>query len=73
MSQPEQEIASVVTQTEARESVQFHVLSFEGADACARAGGLASRISGLTEALAASGHETHVWSRIIPLLCHRSW
>jgi glycosyltransferase involved in cell wall biosynthesis len=41
--------------------LQFHVLSFEGPDPYARAGGLASRIVGLTEALAAAGHETHLW------------
>lgn len=46
---------------EARERFQIHLLSFEGPDAYARAGGLASRISGLTEALAATGHETHLW------------
>jgi glycosyltransferase involved in cell wall biosynthesis len=41
--------------------VTFHVLSFEGPDAYARAGGLASRISGLTETLADLGFETHLW------------
>ena len=46
---------------DAGESLQFHVLSFEGPDDYARAGGLASRISGLTEALAAAGIETHLW------------
>jgi glycosyltransferase involved in cell wall biosynthesis len=40
---------------------QFHVLSFEGPDAYARAGGIASRISGLVDALAAHGYETHLW------------
>jgi glycosyltransferase involved in cell wall biosynthesis len=40
---------------------QFHVLSFEGPDRYARAGGLAKRITGLTAALAAAGHETHLW------------
>jgi glycosyltransferase involved in cell wall biosynthesis len=40
---------------------QFHVLSFEGPDPYAQAGGIASRISGLTEALAAAGFETHLW------------
>ena len=39
----------------------FHVLSFEGPDAYAHAGGIASRVSGLTAALAALGHETHLW------------
>lgn len=41
--------------------VQFHVISFEGPDAYSRAGGLASRITGLTEALAQSGFDTHFW------------
>jgi glycosyltransferase involved in cell wall biosynthesis len=39
----------------------FHVLSFEGPDAYANAGGIASRIGGLTASLAALGHETHLW------------
>jgi glycosyltransferase involved in cell wall biosynthesis len=41
--------------------VQFHVLSFEGPDGYARAGGIASRIDGLTQALASLGYETHLW------------
>jgi glycosyltransferase involved in cell wall biosynthesis len=41
--------------------VQFHVLSFEGPDTYARAGGLASRVDGLTESLATLGFETHLW------------
>jgi glycosyltransferase involved in cell wall biosynthesis len=41
--------------------MQFHVLSFEGPDPYARAGGLASRVQGLVEALAQLGHETHLW------------
>jgi glycosyltransferase involved in cell wall biosynthesis len=41
--------------------MQFHVLSFEGPDAYARAGGLASRVDGLTESLATLGFETHLW------------
>jgi hypothetical protein len=40
---------------------QFHILSFEGPDGYARAGGIASRISGLSEALAEAGFETHLW------------
>ena len=32
--------------------IQFHVLSFEGPDAYARAGGIATRVSGLAQALA---------------------
>lgn len=43
------------------EQTQVHVLSFEGPDAYARAGGLATRVTGLTEALAAAGFETHLW------------
>ena len=38
--------------------MQFHLLSFEGPDAYARAGGLASRVSGLAEQLAQLGFET---------------
>jgi len=41
--------------------VQFHILSFEGPDRYARAGGIASRISGLSQALADAGFETHLW------------
>ncbi len=42
-------------------TTQFHVLSFEGPDPYARAGGLATRVSGLTRALADNGFETHLW------------
>ncbi len=41
--------------------MQFHVLSFEGPDAYSRAGGLATRVEGLTETLASQGFETHLW------------
>ena len=41
--------------------MQVHVLSFEGPDTYSRAGGLATRVDGLTEALAAFGFETHLW------------
>jgi glycosyltransferase involved in cell wall biosynthesis len=41
--------------------VQFHILSFEGPDLYSRAGGLASRVVGLGEALAHLGFETHLW------------
>ena len=41
--------------------LQFHVLSFEGPDSYARAGGIASRITGLTQSLADAGFETHLW------------
>jgi glycosyltransferase involved in cell wall biosynthesis len=41
--------------------MQFHVLSFEGPDPYARVGGLATRIEGLTQTLAALGIETHLW------------
>ena len=40
---------------------QFHLLSFEGPDPYARAGGIASRIIGLAQALVASGFPTHLW------------
>lgn len=43
------------------EQVQFHIMSFEGPDAYARVGGLETRISGLSQALVAAGHETHLW------------
>jgi glycosyltransferase involved in cell wall biosynthesis len=42
-------------------AVQFHVASFEGPDDYARAGGLATRIDGLTRSLASLGFETHLW------------
>ncbi len=42
-------------------SMQFHILSFEGPDAYARAGGIASRITGLMRALAEAAYETHLW------------
>ena len=41
--------------------MQFHILSFEGYDPYASAGGLASRITGLANFLAEAGYETHVW------------
>ena len=41
--------------------MQFHLLSFEGPDAYARAGGLATRVGGLAETLAELGFETHLW------------
>ena len=43
------------------EGWQVHVLSFEGPDAYARAGGIASRVAGLTAALSQSGCDTHLW------------
>lgn len=41
--------------------MQFHVLSFEGPDPYARAGGLATRVAGLSKTLAQLGFETHLW------------
>ena len=41
--------------------MQFHLLSFEGPDAYAFAGGLGSRITGLVHTLADAGYETHLW------------
>ena len=40
---------------------QFHLLSFEGPDVYARAGGVATRVVGLAEALASRGFDTHLW------------
>ncbi len=40
---------------------QAHVLSFEGPDPYARAGGIASRVTGLTAALASAGCDAHLW------------
>ena len=45
----------------AADEPQFHILSFEGPDRYALAGGIASRVSGLGDALADLGHETHLW------------
>lgn len=39
----------------------WHILAFEGPDAYARAGGIASRLTGLVYALATVGFETHLW------------
>ena len=41
--------------------LQFHALAFEGPDAYARAGGIASRISGLSQAIARAGFRSHLW------------
>jgi hypothetical protein len=41
--------------------IQFHLLSFEGPDGYARAGGIASRVTGLAHALAEADFETHLW------------
>jgi len=41
--------------------MQFHVVSFEGVDSYSRAGGLATRVEGLTDTLASLGFETHLW------------
>jgi len=38
----------------------FVLISFEGPDRYAQIGGLATRVSGLAEALANAGHETHL-------------
>lgn len=55
---------SITSSTAGNERIpprQFHLLSFEGYDPYACAGGLASRITGLTEILAEVGYETHLW------------
>lgn len=41
--------------------MQCHLLSFEGPDSYAEAGGLASRIRGLSNNLVNAGCETHLW------------
>ena len=41
--------------------MQLHMLSFEGPDGYARAGGIASRIEGMTRALVGLGLDTHLW------------
>ncbi len=43
------------------QEIRFHILSFEGPDDYSRAGGIASRVGGLTGALADAGFETHLW------------
>lgn len=45
----------------ASECWQVHLLSFEGPDAYARAGGIASRVAGLAAAARAAGCDTHLW------------
>lgn len=42
-------------------ATQFHLLSFEGPDDYCRAGGVASRVSGLARTLADLGYATHLW------------
>jgi glycosyltransferase involved in cell wall biosynthesis/ribosome-associated translation inhibitor RaiA len=54
---PETDSSAMVEET----LMQFHLLAFEGPDDYARAGGIASRISGLACALADAGFETHLW------------
>jgi hypothetical protein len=55
------EMQNYATVEDSPSDTQFHILSFEGPDDYARAGGIASRISGLSQALAAAGFETHLW------------
>lgn len=45
----------------ASDADQFHILSFEGPDPYARAGGIATRVIGLAEAIAEAGGEVHLW------------
>jgi len=54
-------IQSPATGQNSTTDLQFHILSFEGPDGYARAGGIASRITGLSEALAQAGFEIHLW------------
>ena len=55
------EMQSTVPVQSSTLDTQFHILSFEGPDGYARAGGIASRITGLSEAIAEVGFETHLW------------
>jgi glycosyltransferase involved in cell wall biosynthesis len=50
-------------------TLEFHVLSFEGPDAYARAGGLASRVQGLALSLTEQGFDTHLWFIGDPAAC----
>jgi glycosyltransferase involved in cell wall biosynthesis len=43
------------------EPIQVHMLCFEGPDDYSRAGGLATRVTGLTQALTDAGYDTHLW------------
>ena len=52
---------STTGQRATSELEQFHILSFEGPDPYARAGGIATRVTGLARALAERGHSTHLW------------
>jgi hypothetical protein len=45
----------------ARRFAVIHLLSFEGPDPYAQAGGIATRITGLAEGLAGYGNEVHLW------------
>src|SRR5512146_700190 len=60
-SSPPEPGARANMQPNTHRAAQFHILSFEGPDAYARAGGIASRITGLAESLAGMGLETHLW------------
>jgi hypothetical protein len=57
-----------VTSVEKESPVQFHVLAFEGPDTYAQAGGIATRVTDLTQALAAAGFDTHLWFVGDPML-----
>ncbi len=41
--------------------MQCHILSFEGPDEYSKAGGIASRVNGLSRSLSDYGFETHLW------------
>jgi len=45
----------------ARRFAVIHLLSFEGPDPYAQAGGIATRITGLAEGLAGYGNDVHLW------------
>jgi hypothetical protein len=57
----EPSLAEIEMSNESLARRQFHLLSFEGPDLYARAGGVATRVVGLAEALASRGFDTHLW------------
>ena len=47
--------------------MQFHILSSEGPDRHSRAGGLATRVEGVTNTLAELGYASQPWFGGIPM------
>jgi glycosyltransferase involved in cell wall biosynthesis len=61
VSQDTRSAGAPATRAPSPASLQFHLLSFEGPDVYASAGGIATRVSGLASALADGGFDTHLW------------